>query len=396
MTSFFKEPDYGSGLFAVAARMPVASEAIEDDASGQLAVNAGETLESLVDRLLAPPVSKAAVNFHIIFLCLYRIFAAPGEVLDLFLARFHGVAGEDGGGCGGGGDGKRSLARTSTQLRHLGILLQWLVSYPGDFAHEQTRTRVTEFVSSLPHSRAYASVAKELRAALEVYAEDDDAIWARSDNDSQAHSTAKGPSSYTPVDAAMERLEGCVHALSTADDTATSSSSGRSSRSSGGGGGGDHHPIKPAARVSEVPSQSSSGANSTTLSGGSSQTFVTTVELAEREAQLLVPVPRARLTKILWRQFMDTPDDDFAEELTRIDWVMFSAMRPRDIVRHISLSTAERRGRSRSVENVDRMIGHFNHVACWVANIILFRDKPKHRAQALEKFMNIAWVRIRS
>jgi hypothetical protein len=200
----------------------------------------------------------------------------------------------------------------------------------------------------------------------------------------------------------MERLEGCVHALSTADDTATSStgtgSGSNSSRSSsgGGGGGGDHqYHNKPAARVSEVPSQSSSGANSTTLSGGSSQTLVTTVELADREAQLLVPVPRTRLTKLLWRQFMDTPDDDFAEELTRIDWVMFSAMRPRDIVRHISLSTAEKRGRSRSVENVDRMIAHFNHVACWVANIILFRDKPKHRAQALEKFMNIAWVRIK-
>ncbi|CRK43690.1 hypothetical protein BN1723_005797 [Verticillium longisporum] len=36
------------------------------------------------------------------------------------------------------------------------------------------------------------------------------------------------------------------------------------------------------------------------------------------------------------------------------------------------------------------MINHFNHVAKWAANLILLRDKPKHRAQMLEKFMAVA------
>ena len=36
------------------------------------------------------------------------------------------------------------------------------------------------------------------------------------------------------------------------------------------------------------------------------------------------------------------------------------------------------------------MINHFNHVAKWVASMILLRDKAKHRAQMLEKFMSIA------
>jgi hypothetical protein len=40
------------------------------------------------------------------------------------------------------------------------------------------------------------------------------------------------------------------------------------------------------------------------------------------------------------------------------------------------------------------MIAHFNHIAKWVANMILLRDKPKHRAQMLEKFMHIA-VKLR-
>jgi len=36
------------------------------------------------------------------------------------------------------------------------------------------------------------------------------------------------------------------------------------------------------------------------------------------------------------------------------------------------------------------MSEHFNLVAAWVANYVLFRDKPKHRALMLEKFMRVA------
>jgi len=36
------------------------------------------------------------------------------------------------------------------------------------------------------------------------------------------------------------------------------------------------------------------------------------------------------------------------------------------------------------------MIAHFNHTATWIANIILLRVKPKHRALALEKCMRLA------
>jgi hypothetical protein len=40
------------------------------------------------------------------------------------------------------------------------------------------------------------------------------------------------------------------------------------------------------------------------------------------------------------------------------------------------------------------MIKQFNHIAFFVASMILLRDKPKHRARCLEKFMSIAVVRI--
>ena len=87
---------------------------------------------------------------------------------------------------------------------------------------------------------------------------------------------------------------------------------------------------------------------------------------------------------------MDMLEEDIAEEMTRIDWIMFSSIRPRDLVRHVSLSASQKES-CKSLENVHRMITHFNHVAYWVSNMIILRDKPKHRAKALEKFMGIAW-----
>jgi hypothetical protein len=113
------------------------------------------------------------------------------------------------------------------------------------------------------------------------------------------------------------------------------------------------------------------------------------VEDYEREAATMIPHATLPLTKFRYHIFMDTSDDDFADEMTRIDWVMFSSIRLRDLVRHVSLPL-EQRVKCRSLTNVERMVSHFNHIAKWVANMILMREKAKHRALMLEKFMTIA------
>ena len=90
---------------------------------------------------------------------------------------------------------------------------------------------------------------------------------------------------------------------------------------------------------------------------------------------------------------MEYPDEDFARELTRIDWIMFNSFRPRDLVRHVSISGPDKE-KIKSLQHVNRMIKQFNHLAFFVASMILLRDKPKHRARAMERFMNIALVRF--
>lgn len=144
-------------------------------------------------------------------------------------------------------------------------------------------------------------------------------------------------------------------------------------------------------RQSATSSITSSLSRSDSQSDVSCQTQLDPVERARRQAQRLSPTPKICLAKAQWHRLMEIPEDDIARELTRIDWIMYSSIRPRDLVRHVTLSVDER-DKCKGLGNVDRMINHFNHVAFWVANLVLLRDKPKHRALILERFMKIAWV----
>ena len=130
------------------------------------------------------------------------------------------------------------------------------------------------------------------------------------------------------------------------------------------------------------------GDTARSISTTSTQIMVN-IEAAQRQASLLQPTPRQMLSKMQWRQLMDYPDETVARELTRMDWIMFSSIRPRDLVRQVSLTDVQK-ANCRNLAHVNRMIEHFNQLASWAANYILLRDKPKHRALMLEKFMRVA------
>jgi hypothetical protein len=319
----------------------------------------GVTFDELVDRLLGQIMSRADSNFSDIFLCLYRKFAAPGELFDAILARLDRIA-ED--------KNIHYLTRTATQLRIITVVAKWVTSYPGDFASPSTSGKLDTFIIHLNSDPVFAAAAQDMRLQLQSrVVEDDDTGWARTDADveSETNSIAEsGPPSPMRVKAhARGDLEDDIQKLHVDDElgedierkeTAESTSSGR--------------PISPTQSLS--PS-------------------FHTVEDYEREAATMVPKSTLPLTKFRYHIFMDIPDDDFADEITRIDWVMFSSIRLRDLVRHVSLPLNQKE-KCKSLANVNRMISHFNHIAKWVANMILMRDKPKHRVQMLEKFMNIA------
>ena len=327
----------------------------------------GFTFEELVDKLLRSPMSKADVKFSAVFLCLYRKFAAPAELLSAILERFEALQ-----------KGPMPLLlKLGSQLRHLAIMAQWIAEYPGDFAHPFLRMQITEFIKHLANNSVFAAAANEINSHLETVVEDDDTHWACSDNKRGRTSVVK---SFTRVPSMSETML----AILTQPDSNTDIwiMEPLSSRV-------DHDNRR--VGHSKTPSTVSSLERTASVSGSTMSTPLNSVEAAQRQAEVLIPSSRIQLTKIQWHQFMELNEDDIARELTRIDWILYSSIRPRDLVRHVSLS-AEQKERCQNLEHVNRMINQFNHVAFWAANMVLLRDKAKHRAKALEKFMTIAWV----
>ncbi|KAF4455984.1 hypothetical protein F53441_1797 [Fusarium austroafricanum] len=316
----------------------------EDNMLDKQAKMVGVTFDELVDRLLAPRLTRIDNNFSDVFLCLYRKFAAPGELFTAILTRLDKVR-----------DDKTAhyLSKTATQLRIIEVVAKWVSLYPGDFARPQTRRNLEEFIRHLSTEPIFSIAAQHMRRHLQFnVVEDDDTGWANSDETSD-----KVASEILSKD--MNELSSGVSVLTVESDT-----DGRPSGSS---------EVSLADRSSSV----------------SSQVHFHTFEDYERAASNLEPTDNLPMNKFRYHIFMDIPDDDVADELTRIDWIMFSSIRIRDFVRHVSLSASQKE-RCKSLRNVNRMINHFNHVAKWVANMILLRDKAKHRALILEKFMNIS------
>nr|POE65991.1 ras guanine nucleotide exchange factor k [Quercus suber] len=319
--------------------------------SASVVADTGVTFEELVDRLLAQPMSKSDSKFAAIFLALYRNFAAPGKLLEAIAERFDLLDRAVGA----------QMIKTVSQLRYLSILEQWLGTYPGDFAFPRTKRRMRTFTAKISKSRIFNVAAKEMSAHLDRVYEDDDTNWCYTDQGRERaqDDSLSGPTKVNLLidDPSYNPVEDVNGKLLRRDVSGSTGSLGDTLRSA--------------------------------LASSTSSQLLYSTEAAQKQAALLEAIPRQPLTKAHWRTLIEKSDDLVARELTRMDWVMFSSIRPRDLVRQVCLSPQER-AKCKSTIHVDRMVEHFNQLACWASNFILLRDKPKHRALMLEKIMRIA------
>lgn len=321
----------------------------------------GVAFDKLIDRLLSQATSKVDTKFVATFLCLYRQFSAPSALLCAIISRFEQVNLVI----------NPPAVRLTTQLRYLSVLARWVSEYPGDFAHPRTRVKMIGFISALTGQRQFSMAIKDISLHLDVVSEDDDTYWACSDaTESVTDIMESHPTRFLAQNVSPTPIGEAVSGVA-ADDTCLDGKRSRAMK-----------------RDSGTPSTTSSTGKSSSRSLHAPQKAL---ESAQQHVGLTVASPRASLGKVHWHFFMDLPDEEVARELTRIDWALFSTIRPRDLIRHVSLSEEEK-AKCRNLHHVKRAIDQFNHTAFWIANIILLRDKPKHRAKALEKCMNVAWV----
>lgn len=324
----------------------------------------GATLDELVDRLVSKPNpdpdSKSDSKFRSIFLCLYRKFAPPASLLNSLISHFE------------------RNERTATdqlelnfdQSRVFNVLAQWVRDYPGDLAHPRTRKRLTDFVTMLEKSPFYMFFATEISAAFALIEEDEDESWPYGDGG------AEEPNGSTET--FLNNSGRSSPSLLLSGTTAEAS--------------GDDEEEDPIYSMSALNVSEKTEAPADHPATILDQEYIPlNLKAARKEAQDLDLNPRILLTKFQWRQFMEYPDEEIAEELTRADWILYRSFRSRDLVQHVCISGPSKE-KIKNMQHVNRMIKRFNHLSTFVTSMILLRDKPKHRARALEKFMGIAQV----
>lgn len=313
-------------------------------------VEGGISFSDLVDRLLQLPVSKNDLKFAPAFLCLYRSFATPTRLIAAIIDRFVTIEASN----------AQQMVKVGELLRYLQVMAQWTSLYPGDFAGVTIRELALTFVQNVEQVKNFSHAATEIKNNLQIIIPDEDADWAFSDSARSNHS----------------RTESAKIALSEARASQDDSDDSEE---------GDDAVNRSSPRYSGTASTASSLLKFS-MPSSQSATNLAALENAREQARKLKSIPHIGLSKIQWRFFMEIPTDDLARELTRIDWTMYSAIRPRDFVRHVTMP----RQRSQA-DNIGAMIKRFNHLALFVAAMVLLRDKPKHRAKVLEKFMDLAW-----
>lgn len=390
-------------------------------------------IEELWDKLFHAAISRTDERFVTMFMVFYRGFATPLDLLDQMVMRFDTLTAED------VADG---LVHRFALIRLTNMLGDWVLDYPGDLSHPDTHARLVRYHGQLLHHPDTVHTAAQIQGAVEATANavDLDALWSNAVNSDQ---TRHKNSIVAAMAGAGVGAEDDVSAEGITASGSNNSTSGLNAGSGNTSHDFDHGPNNEDADAHErtgsessLPLRTELGAGNrsrsasdlttsstegnpspaaTTSSGGassfykdtkhpsssathpnSSATSLTTSYLsgvAETVGALpsTVPNPTRSLDqkstlRSISNTLMEIDDEIIATELTRLEWGYFTAIQPRDLLRHILVPHDKRDG------PVARSISHFNYISNWVCSMILAQGKTKHRARMLEKFFNIASI----
>lgn len=319
----------------------------------------GVSFGQLVDRLLAMPVTKGDQKFGQTFLCLYRIFATPMRLFTAIMERFLKTEASD----------LVPLTKAAELLRYLAVLGLWTTHYPGDFADPRVRKMADTFISAIEKIKQYGAAARQVANNLQTFVPDEDGDWAFIEPTS-----ARSRSNTTSQKMATKDVRTRKRSVAGPEDEESNSDDETPARST---------------RHSATTSTASSFIKASQISSQTSDNLQN-LEAAREQAKKLRTIPHNLVCKGHYHHLMHCTVDELAIEITRIDWTMYTAVRPRDFVRYVTLPLSQR-AREGEIDYIGMMTKHFNHLALFVSGMILLRDKPKHRAPLLEKFMDLAW-----
>ncbi|GAA5876325.1 hypothetical protein JCM3774_003723 [Rhodotorula dairenensis] len=308
--------------------------------------------EDLVDKFLHASVAGDDDEFMTAFLITFRRFVRPLRVLEQLVARFRFVS-------------EQTLEMTLKrygQLRLSSTLSMWLQSYPGDFADSATLDCLRHFVEiDLSHSGTWLSHhVYELTPLLPSIARitDPDAGWSISGNDLAQQDPSDRPRPRSQVFLPTNRSQASLASTTCSSDAPSLTEDG----------------IASSARY-----QHSDGVSLDSRSSATGSASIPMKRELSGVTALLVETSNA---------LVEVSAQDIAVQITRLAWDSFAGITPRDAMRHVLARKEESQAVKKSP--IARSIDFVNHLARWVATMILVQSRPKSRALLVEKFVFVA------
>lgn len=401
---------------AIGDQNAAVQEIIEKTQHGlQVANSAGGyvSITELWDKLFYAAVSGNDERFLLMMMVFYRGFSQPIDLLRQLIARFDSLS---------LGEQRDTVMIRYSLMRLTTMLADWMQEYPGDLSSPETYTLLVSFINRLQLHPATMHVITPMLPLLDVVknAPDMDAHWSKnqvgdvqqqqpstqkkniarspiaesSDGSPSRHpsgspspfpptpelnegnrsrsgsATSSVPEAFISVPRMLQPIAGRQRSASDVTDSSDGQHSGHSKSDS------EHSITRSNTTSSAAPMSPPSVGSASITSPVTSQTSGVSA------------LDQRTILKNISNSILDTKEDLIADELTRIEWVLFSEVGSRDLLRHILVSRSHRSQTS----PVAKSIAHFNYISFWVCSMILIQSKTKVRARMLEKFMEVAGI----
>ncbi|WAR54039.1 hypothetical protein PtB15_3B549 [Puccinia triticina] len=419
----------GSGKHAVQKAIAMSQRGADMDLHFEKSV--------VIDKFVFATVSGNEPSFVDQFLIIFRRFATPFEVLSALIFRFDFVSTHI--------DRDPILGRYA-HLKICHVLTSWLEIYPGDFAQPATLTVLKAFNGlmisvtwllhyaietmplikmigrmtdedvgwALPDSTEEGAVqgvlecVKRLQLALAVPASAS-SVTSRGSLVADSHHDepslpmtplTTGKSVDYPRSEASPRLEKFPSTFMSTDQLASTAASSPVHAFSPH----DRHHLPPSSHTK--PSSSSEEYNN--VKHDALHHPLSAIDSTENFIAATLPL-RSTLTASSFQSdhkaelkalhdasilLLSIPEESIALQITRLEWNIFSQMKPRHLIRYV-LAPRDPNNPRKALRDPNSPIAkstdYLNYLAVWASSMILIQEKLKSRARVLLKLMKVAY-----
>ncbi|KAJ7615289.1 ras guanine nucleotide exchange factor domain-containing protein [Mycena polygramma] len=327
---------------------PSKKESKEKDASSR----PWATLDELLDKLLFLAVSGDDPTYITHFLLTYRRFASPRSILLAMQLRLRQLDQPSGD----------PMFACFAQMRICHLLEQWIRDYPYDFKVRGTPSALSALFKSITSKTYLLHYGSDFLPFHELLPNlvDKDAAWAHKPD-------------YPEDESDYDDDE--KSAVLTLSSTHSSESLPPSARSS----------VK-AKPPPPIPSAFRERKGSLPLGNKLMTTQATPNGVPQNEIPEVNHRSQLKDLLKLAADVNSTDSEEIAQEITRLEAQLFLDIEPRHWLRYTFVSGKK----DPATDSIARFNDFSNHLANWVASLILCHDKAKTRAKQIEKIVEIA------